>query len=215
MENIQRAALAKTINTLCRKVLKCPYCYSINGTVKKAGALKITHERYRSKTVKADYEDFKKGFGGAIRQQREIGGMLGKAFEDVHALRCLEIFKKISDEDCELLGLKPELGRPEDYIWQYVHVPPVCVRPSIPQDGATNEDDLTVKLAEIIWANTVILNALQKGDPASVILEQWEFLQNSVALYINSEAPGMPQQAVSRGGRERIMKEFSPLAIVC
>lgn len=40
-------------------------------------------------------------------------------------------------QDCELLGLDPEVGRPEEYIWQYIHVPPVCIRPSVAQEAAT------------------------------------------------------------------------------
>lgn len=94
-------------------------------------------------------------------------------------------------QDCELLGLHPDFGRPEEYIWQYISVPPVCIRPSVAQDGATcvlsppsppalsgsltllpppssdvshsNEDDLTVKLGEIVFANSLIKAGLAKG----------------------------------------------------
>lgn len=198
LENLQRANLAKAINTACRKVLKCPYCGDLNGTVKKAGTLKITHERYRAKSVKEEFEEFKKSFKVAIRDSKELSGQLGKAFEDIHPLRCLELFKKIPAEDCELLGLKPEFGRPEDYIWQYISVPPSCIRPSVAQEGATNEDDLTVKLAEIIWANQLINAALMKGQGVQLMMEQWEFLGLSVALYINSETPGIPAAANSK-----------------
>ncbi|MCP6423446.1 hypothetical protein NL463_29490, partial [Klebsiella pneumoniae] len=78
-------------------------------------------------------------------------------------LRVLDLFRRISDEDCELLGLKPQFGRPEEYIWQYICVPPVCIRPSVAQDGATNEDDLTVKLTEIVFTNNIIKSGLTKG----------------------------------------------------
>jgi DNA-directed RNA polymerase III subunit RPC1 len=97
-----------------------------------------------------------------------------------------------------LLGLKPALGRPEDYIWQYISVPPPCIRPSVAQEGATNEDDLTVKLTEIIWANQLILAALQTGKGIQLMMEQWEFLQLSIALYINSETPGVPSAPGSK-----------------
>ncbi len=140
LENMQRQAAAKAVNALCRKVLKCPYCGALNGTVKKAtGALKITHERFRSKTqtVKDEHEEFKAKFKGAAVEMRELPGLLAKAHEDIHPLRCLDLFKKISAEDCELLGLKPAIGRPEDYIWQYISVPPPCIRPSVAQEGAT------------------------------------------------------------------------------
>ena len=90
-------------------------------------------------------------------------------------------------------------------------MPPVCIRPSVAQDGASNEDDLTVKLTEIVFTNALIKQGLAKGaptpqfmverlvlSPESVLIcilqEQWEFLQLSVAMYINSELPGVPSQ---------------------
>ncbi|KAI5454682.1 DNA-directed RNA polymerase III subunit C1 (rpo31) [Naganishia albida] len=193
LENLQRASLAKQVNTACRKVLKCPYCTSLNGVVKKAGPLKITHERFRQKSTRDELEEFKKGFAGAIKEQRELSGLLSKAHEDIHPLRCLDLFRKVSAEDCELLGLKPDIGRPEDYIWQYISVPSPCIRPSVAQEAATNEDDLTVKLSEIIYANQLINASLAKGQGVQQIMEQWEWLQLSIALYINADTPGIPK----------------------
>lgn len=115
---------------------------------------------------------------------------------------CLIIIK-----DCELLGMVPSVGRPEEFIWQYISVPPVCIRPSVAQDGASTEDDLTVKLTEIVFTNALIKQGLAKGAltaqfmvfPAlaisvcpNIFQEQWEFLQLCVAVYINSEMPGVP-----------------------
>jgi len=87
----------------------------------------------------------------------------------------------------------------------------VCIRPSVAQDGASNEDDLTVKLTEIVFTNALIKQGLAKGAPTAQFMvtppsfssplsflthsqEQWEFLQLSVAMYINSELPGVPSQ---------------------
>ncbi len=93
----------------------------------------------------------------------DITPHLNKAQEDLNPLKALDLFKRISDEDCELLGLRPEFGRPEEYIWQYICVPPVCIRPSVAQDGATNEDDVTIKLTEIIFTNSLLKLGLVKG----------------------------------------------------
>ena len=68
-------------------------------------------------------------------------------------------------QDCELLGLRPKFGRPEEFLWQYISVPPVAIRPSVAQDGASNEDDLTVKLTEIVFTNALIKQGLAKGAP--------------------------------------------------
>ncbi|KAH9928960.1 beta and beta-prime subunits of DNA dependent RNA-polymerase [Fomitopsis serialis] len=195
LENIQRQALCKAVNTLARKAVYCPYCSATNGTVKKAGALKIIHDKFRAKKTAEEMERFKATFSSAVEAQKELGVYVNKAVhEDLNPLKVLNLFKRILDEDCELLGLRPQYGRPEEYIWQYISVPPVCIRPSVAQDGASNEDDLTVKLTEIVFSNALIKQGLAKGSPTAQFMEQWEFLQLSVAMYINSELPGVPSQ---------------------
>ncbi|KAF8974574.1 hypothetical protein BDZ97DRAFT_1774354 [Flammula alnicola] len=195
LENVQRQALSKAVNTMARKVVYCPYCSATNGAVKKAGALKIIHDKFRAKKTADELEKWKQTFAPAIEAQKELGMYINKAVhEDLNPLKVLDLFRRISDEDCELLGLHPEWGRPEEFIWQYLSVPPVCIRPSVAQDGASNEDDLTVKLTEIVFTNALIKQGLAKGSPTPQFMEQWEFLQLSVAMYINSELPGVPSQ---------------------
>ncbi|KAF8550261.1 beta and beta-prime subunits of DNA dependent RNA-polymerase [Imleria badia] len=196
LENVHRQALCKAVNTTARKVVYCPYCSATNGAVKKVGALRIIHDKFRAKKTVDEMERWKRTFAPAVEAQKELGMYLNKAVhEDLNPLKTLDLFKRISDEDCELLGLKPEYGRPEEYIWQYISVPPVCIRPSVAQDGASNEDDLTVKLTEIVFTNALIKQGLSKGAPTAQFMEHWEFLQLSVAMYINSELPGVPSQA--------------------
>ncbi|KAG2344971.1 beta and beta-prime subunits of DNA dependent RNA-polymerase [Suillus weaverae] len=196
LENIHRQALCKQVNTMARKVVYCPYCSATNGAVKKAGVLKIIHDKFRAKKTADEMEKWKRTFAPAVEAQKELGMYLNKAIhEDLNPLKTLDLFKRISDEDSELLGLRPEFGRPEEYIWQYISVPPVCIRPSVAQDGASNEDDLTVKLTEIVFTNALIKQGLSKGAPTAQFMEHWEFLQLSVAMYINSELPGVPSQA--------------------
>jgi DNA-directed RNA polymerase III subunit RPC1 len=202
LENLQRTSTFKAVNGAARKVLYCPRCGSTNGVVKKVGSLKITHEKFRQKKTETEREAFKKTFEMNIKLggpggNNDVTPHLARAQEDLNPLRVLDLFKRISDEDCELLGLRPEYGRPEEYIWQYICVPPVCIRPSVAQEGATNEDDLTVKLTEIIFTNALLKMGLSrggKGTTTSMLVEQWDFLQLSVALYINSEMPGAPTQ---------------------
>ncbi|PPQ79563.1 hypothetical protein CVT25_003445 [Psilocybe cyanescens] len=202
LENMQRQSLSKAVNAMARKVVYCPYCSATNGAVKKAGALKIIHDKFRAKKTADELERWKLTFSSAVEAQKELGMYINKAVhDDLNPLKVLDLFRRISDEDCELLGLHPKWGRPEEFIWQYISVPPVCIRPSVAQDGASNEDDLTVKLTEIVFTNALIKQGLAKGSPtpqfmASLIYypEQWEFLQLSVAMYINSELPGVPSQ---------------------
>ncbi|KAI5116058.1 hypothetical protein M0805_002844 [Coniferiporia weirii] len=199
LENIQRTALIKAVNALSRKVVYCPYCAATNGAVKKVGAIKVIHDKFRAKKTADELEKFKRSFASAVEAQKEIAMYIGKAVhEDLNPLKVLDLFKRISDEDCELLGLKPSHGRPEEYIWQYISVPPVCIRPSVAQDGASNEDDLTVKLTEIVFTSALIKQGLAKGAPTQQFMEQWDFLQVSIAIYINSETPGIPIQMAQK-----------------
>lgn len=53
------------------------------------------------------------------------------------------------------------------------------IRPSVAMDigGGSNEDDLTVKLQEIIDVNTSVKAALDNGANVKMIMENWDFLQ--------------------------------------
>lgn len=48
----------------------------------------------------------------------------------------------------------------------------------------SNEDDLTMKLSEIIYINNVIKSALDKGATIQILMEDWEYLQ----LQVHSES---------------------------
>jgi len=91
------------------------------------------------------------------------------------------------------MWIDPLIGRPENLILQNLLVPPVPLRPSVAMDvgGGSNEDDLTVKLQEIIDVNVALELALTKGPHTRTIMEEWDFLQVQVAQYINGEMPGM------------------------
>lgn len=52
------------------------------------------------------------------------------------AERVHEIFKRISDEECEILGMNPKHSRPDWMIVTVLPVPPLAVRPSIVMSGS-------------------------------------------------------------------------------
>ncbi|KAM0788234.1 hypothetical protein ACM66B_001388 [Microbotryomycetes sp. NB124-2] len=198
------ASTSRTISATARKCSVCPYCSGINGVVKKTGPMRIGHEKLRARSAKiveddaedidprGTYQGWRDSFKEAIAEPKKLEAHIDKVVEDLNPLRVLTLFKNIPDVDCELLGMDPSVGRPEDFIWQYLSVPPVCIRPSVQQEAATNEDDITVKLTEIIFMNAVIKTGLATGVTAQNLMEQWEFLQLAVATYINSELSGVP-----------------------
>lgn len=99
LENLARQQSCKAVNTMARKVVFCPYCGSTNGAVKKQGALKIVHDKFRAKKSAEEKEKWKASFGNAIQQQKEISMFIGRsATEDLNPLKVLDLFKRISDE---------------------------------------------------------------------------------------------------------------------
>lgn len=98
---MQRQALSKAVNTMARKVVYCPYCSATNGAVKKAGALKIIHDKFRAKKTADELEKFKQTFASAIEAQKELGMYINKAVvEDLNPLKVLDLFRRVSDEVC-------------------------------------------------------------------------------------------------------------------
>ena len=195
-----KSATFKKVVDKCKKTRNCPYCAALNGTVKKitgAPTLKIVHERYKGRHSDEEMERLVENMDNAMRLNKDIAPILQKEssppFEDLLPTRVLELFSRITDDDCEVMWIDPLIGRPENLILQNLLVPPVPLRPSVAMDvgGGSNEDDLTVKLQEIIDVNVALELALTKGPHTRTIMEEWDFLQVQVAQYINGEMPGM------------------------
>lgn len=218
IDALAKMSLFKRVVEKCKKCKVCPYCGATNGTVKKitgAPTLKIIHERYRSGRATTSTSVSTRTTSAAALAEDEIDQLLEKLdmaiesnrdieaivlhpthppVEDLLPTRVLELFQRIPDEDCELLWIDPVMGgRPENLILQNLLVPPVPIRPSVAMDvgGGSNEDDLTVKLQEIMDVNVALELALSKGPQTRTIIEEWDFLQVQVAQYINGEMPGM------------------------
>ena len=187
------------MNDQCRKNRTCFHCGAINGLVRKVGtnALKISHDKFKAfnmstsknKVPPPSKEHFDQSFESAKQNNPEVEKHFKKAMDDLNPLRVLKLFKRILDADCELLGL--EETRPETFLWRQVPAPPVCIRPSVGQETASTEDDLTAKLGDIVSANANLKEALTKGAPVQSIIEHWDYLSLQIAMYINSDVPGL------------------------
>jgi DNA-directed RNA polymerase II subunit RPB1 len=59
----------------------------------------------------------------------------------MHLLKqVLNVLKRISDEDCLLLGLNPKYARPDWMILQVLPIPPPPVRPSVMMDTSARSE---------------------------------------------------------------------------
>ncbi|KAH8820997.1 hypothetical protein F5884DRAFT_840392 [Xylogone sp. PMI_703] len=209
IDNLKRTQICKKINEQCRKARQCPYCDAINGQIRKIGVLKLAHDKFQAfnkstaakKVAPLSKVEFDKSFDEAKKNNPELDKHVKKAMEDLNPLRVLNLFKMITPSDCELLGINPVEGRPEMFLWQFVPAPPVCIRPSVAQENASTEDDLTTKLADIVHISSLIRSALQKGQPLQTIMEQWEYLQLQIAMYVNSDVPGLQQPGFGKAIR--------------
>ncbi|XP_016187356.1 DNA-directed RNA polymerase III subunit 1 [Arachis ipaensis] len=184
IDALAKAELAKKVVEACSKVSMCSRCGYKNGSVKKlVGSLKITHDR--SKCNDSSIEEFQTALSHA-RESRLTSAV------DTHILnpfQALSLFKRMLDEDCELLYLAE---RPEKLIVTNIAVPPLAMRPSVIMDGSqSNENDVTERLKQIVQANAHVRQELE--EIASLrSLDGWETLQFEAAQFINSEVRGIP-----------------------
>lgn len=169
----------------CKNAKSCPRCKRPNGTVRKNTGFRIYHE------VKSGKD--------------EVFSM------EINPQTCLNIFRMIDEDDYQFLGVKES---PCNLIIGSLLVPPACIRPSVDmQEEGFNEDDLTVKLSEIINTNKLLEESVKKGNSMPIINEDWDYLQLQVSLFINSDLPsvnmintpirGLVQRLKGKAGRFR------------
>ncbi|KAK2643223.1 hypothetical protein Ddye_024986 [Dipteronia dyeriana] len=149
MDDLRKSELLKSIikkcNTMANKA--CLRCGYINGMVKKAvTVLGIIHDR--SKVNDESLEEFK----SAIFHIKESKASISSATYIIDPIKVLYLFKRMTDEDCELLYLS---DRPVKLMITNLAVPPTAIRPSVVMDDGlmSNENDITVRMKLIIQAN--------------------------------------------------------------
>ncbi|XP_073009025.1 DNA-directed RNA polymerase III subunit 1 isoform X1 [Typha latifolia] len=193
-EILQKNALVKKIRDKC-KISRCPWCGYVNGVTKKA------------KSQLAIAQDFPKASDRSIEEFRSaLSHKKDKvSFHVVHLLspvKVLALFRRMLDEDCELLNL---YDRPEKLIVTAIAIPPVTIRPSVfvGFGRSSNEDSITSILKNIINTNSILREDLEAGAPPHKSLDCWAHLQIQVVEYINSEAPCVPD-SIHRGLVQRL-----------
>ena len=207
LDNLRKKALCKKVVADCRKTKICSYCHEYNGPVKKVAKhpVKVIHHKwnvYASSNAKSKVKPeglvaFEKSFEEARKNGGDIERNWKRALDDMHPLKVIGLFRRIPTMDVELLGMDPHSsngsGRPENMLWTHVPAPPVAIRPSVAQENASTEDDITNKLGDIIQMNNLLQATLLKGQPLNKVMELWEFMQIQVAMYIDGNIPGLGQ----------------------
>ncbi len=124
--------------------------------------------------------------------------------EEGHKLTPKEVrsrLERIPKTDLILLGINPDIARPEWTILTALPVPPVTVRPSITlESGDRSEDDLTHKLVDVLRINQRLQENRDAGAPQLIVEDLWELLQYHVTTYFDNQTSGIPP-ARHRSGR--------------
>ena len=113
-----------------------------------------------------------------------------------------KIFRRISDEDCEAIGLSSKWCRPDWLICSILPVPPPSVRPSVRQSGGLrSEDDITHKLIDIIKTNNHLKRKIENEKSLENTVDEWtQVLQYHIATLIDNDLPGI-SASTHRSGR--------------
>ena len=121
---------------------------------------------------------------------------------------CYNILRNLSDSDCYILGLNPKMARPEDLIIEKFPIPPVIIRPTNKIDfmqASTNEDSLTLKIADIINSNRRVRAQMDKEIVSNELSMYNQDLQNLLQLhvvqYFDNESITLPKSEFKTGGR--------------
>ncbi len=193
---LAKQALRKKIVTKAKKCVQCFECGARNGVVKKCGLLKISHEPFRAcKKTSDPVLDKLAEYDEVVEKNKDLEGLLGSAL--IHVLNPLEVltlFQRIPDSDIPFLLMDKEASRPSDMILTRLACPPLCIRPSVVSDlkSGTNEDDVTMKMSEIVFLNDIIIKHRQMGAPSKNMQDDWDYLQLQCALHFNSQLSGIP-----------------------
>ncbi|MDP2439111.1 MAG: DNA-directed RNA polymerase subunit A' [archaeon] len=110
-----------------------------------------------------------------------------------------EMLKRVSDDDCRLLGLDPIHARPEWMLVSVLPIAPPAARPSTTMGGATRGmDDLTVFYSHIVKANNKLAEALLNGEH---VIDQFStLLQHYISGLFHNSRPGQ-LPVTAKGGR--------------
>jgi DNA-directed RNA polymerase beta' subunit len=113
----------------------------------------------------------------------------------------LRLFRRLTDEDVDFMGLNRFWCRPDWMICSVLAIPPPQVRPSVIQDNnQRSEDDLTHKLFDIINTNKTLQDKINNNAAKNIIDEYTNVLQYHIATLVDNQIPGVAPSA-QRSGR--------------
>lgn len=136
--------------------------------------------------------------GPAAGTAKDAGTKRTQLLEVEYVLR---LFRRITDEDVDFMGLNRYWCRPDWMICTVLPIPPPQVRPSVIQDNnQRSEDDLTHKLFDIIKNNQTLQEKIDANASKHIIDEYTNVVQYHIATLVDNQIPGVAPSA-QRSGR--------------
>jgi DNA-directed RNA polymerase II subunit RPB1 len=138
----------------------------------------------------------REGIARIVAHYGELKQLQPLEVEYVHRL-----FRRITDEDVDFMGLSRYWCRPDWMICTVLRIPPPQVRPSVVQDNnQRSEDDLTHKLFDIIKNDKTLQQKIEGNSNKTVIDMMTNVVQYHIATLVDNEIPGVAPSA-QRSGR--------------
>jgi len=89
-----------------------------------------------------------------MQNNADMEASLKKVIIDMDARHVYDLLSNIVDEDIVFFNMDSDLCKPVDMMITCIPAPPACIRPTVAvANGKKNQDDLTIKLSEIIQRN--------------------------------------------------------------
>lgn len=190
------------VKDLAKKSSSCYNCGAtvpkVKREVKETGAIRIVLEQ----EVSQETTDEETG---------EVSEMKKKVREEFTPRQIYEIFRNINETDSFLLGFNSleGQGRPQDMLMRTFPIPPVIIRPSAKIDmltSSTQEDSLTLKIADIIKKSNDLRKKMSKEQASSLevtsgVPEATTLLQLHIATFFDNEGANLPKSEFKTGGK--------------
>jgi len=179
----------RAVQTLCANIGRC-------GQDTEDGCGARQPDRYVREAIARIVASWDNIDGPAVETSKDT--MQRQVLECEYVLR---LFRRITDEDVDFMGLSRYWCRPDWMICSVLPIPPPQVRPSVIQDNnQRSEDDLTHKLFEIIQTNNTLQDKINNNAGKNIIDDQYAVLQYHVATLVDNQIPGVAPSA-QRSGR--------------
>ena len=158
-ENVDEIRKIKNQKTRFNRVLK--YCDGVRTCDPSVGGCGHDQPKFTKTGLRIQIEHMDKNFDQG-RDRKQF----------LYPDEVLKVFERIKDKDCEMMGLRPHISRPENMIIKNLAVAPPPVRPSVAMSNTMrSEDDLTYAYQKVLQANIQLQTQMQRGANQTAINE--------------------------------------------